>query len=59
MYFKNYRHDVDILDYYIIEGEYHAFSGIKFDFNYDYMMGKVKGNYKDSFNRKIKVTKIK
>jgi hypothetical protein len=60
MIFKNYRGDLDIIEVYEFTGFYGAINSpeIKVDFSYDYMMCKVKSEYKDSFNRIVKVKKL-
>lgn len=55
IHFKNYRGDLDKTDYYTLEGDRNAWYDIKVDFKYDYMMNQVKKEYKDTFNRILKV----
>jgi len=58
--FKNYLGHLDIIEVYQLSGFYGALIDpkIKVDFNYDYMLGKVKTEYKDSFNRIVTVKKL-
>ena len=58
IHFRNYNVNEEKIDYYILDGEKNAWHEIKVDFLYDQMMGKIKPEYKDSFNRKMTVTKI-
>jgi hypothetical protein len=60
MLFENYRGDLDVIDRYELRGFYGALSmpEIKVNFKYDYMMNQVKNEYKDSFNRVVRVTKL-
>ena len=59
VHFRHYQGWLDKVDYFIIEGYKNAWHEIKVDFRYDYMMGKVKKSYTDSFGRKMKVTQKK
>ena len=58
IHFRNYNVNDDKIDYYILEGEKNAWHEIKVNFLYDQMMCKIKNEYKDTFNRKMIVTKI-
>lgn len=58
IHFRNFNVNDDKIDYYTIVGEKNAWYDIKVNFNYDYMMNQVKNEYKDTFNRVMKVTKI-
>ena len=58
IHFKDYNVNEDKINYYILEGERNAWHDIKIDFLYDYMMDKLKNEYKDQFNRVMIVTKI-
>jgi len=56
--FQDYIGYLDITRKYILTGDINAFrNGVKFDFLYDYKYGKVKSEYKDEYNRLIKVKK--
>ena len=57
--YKDFKCYLDTTVHYRLEGDYCAFiNGIKNDFKYDELMGRVKPQYKDSFGRIINVTKI-
>ena len=57
--YKDFKGYLDTTVHYRLEGDYCAFiNGIKTDFKYDELMGRVKPQYKDSFGRIINVTKI-
>ena len=58
IHFKDYNVNEDKINYYILEGERNAWHDIKIDFLYDYMMDKLKNEYKDQFNRVMIVNKI-
>lgn len=56
--FEDYIGYLDITRKYILTGDINAFrNGVKFDFLYDYKYGNVKSEYKDEYNRLIKVKK--
>lgn len=56
--FEDYIGYLDITRKYILTGDINAFrNGVKFDFLYDYKYGNVKYEYKDEYNRLIKVKK--
>lgn len=58
--FEHFRNDLDILEVYHLEAEDHnCFNEIKSNFAYDYSIGDIKKEYKDSFGRLAKVIKIK
>ena len=58
IHFRNYNVNEDKIDYYTITGERNAWYDIKVNFLYDQMMEQIKSEYKDSFNRVMKVTKV-
>lgn len=56
--FQDYIGYLDITRKYILTGDLNAFrNGIKFDFLYDYKYKEVKSEYKDEYNRVIKIKK--
>jgi len=58
VHYRNYQGWLDNVDHFQIEGDKNAWYEIKGDFKYDYLMDRVKSEYKDSFGRVMKVTKV-
>ena len=58
IHFRDYKGYLDTIQYITLEGSRNAWDGIRSDFMYDQLMGKVKDSYSDSFGRVMNVNKI-
>lgn len=56
IHFRDYKGYLDTVQYITLEGSRNAWDGIRSDFMYDQLMGKVKSSYSDGFGRIMNVT---
>ena len=55
IHYRNYKGYLDTVQHIVLEGDKNAWYAVKSDFLYDTLMNTVKGSYKDSYGRELKV----
>tara|TARA_R110001632_G_C11184251_1_gene401199 strand:+ start:408 stop:677 length:270 start_codon:yes stop_codon:yes gene_type:complete len=59
IHYRNYKGYLDTVEHIVLKGDKNAWYGVKSDFLYDTLMNTVKGFYKDSYGRELKVNILK